>query len=189
MKKERLYSAPEVRSAMTACGTGAAGLRDAALINVLWCSGLRCAEALALLPGDVDRKRGTVWVSLGKGGVSRLVVLPGPMTEELWTRLDAWMNVRPADAERLFCNLNGAPLEGDNVRGLFRSISERLGLEGRFHPHALRHNFASKMHLSGIALDIIQQQLGHAELTVTGVYLRHIEDEVLLASVVNAPLR
>ena len=184
MTKERLYSASEVRAAMDASGA-----RDAALINVLWCSGVRCAEALALLPTDIDRERGTLWVSFGKGGVSRLVVLPKPMCEELWGRLDSWLRVRPHNAEQLFCNPHGAPLEGESVRSLFRGLGDRLGLQGRFHPHALRHNFASKMHLSGISLDVIQQQLGHSELTVTGVYLRHIEDQVLLERVVNAPVR
>lgn len=74
------------------------------------------------------------------------------------------------------------------MRALFRKIGAELGFE-RFHPHALRHNFASKMHLADVPLDVIQHQLGHAELSVTGVYLRHIDEDILFGSVANATIR
>lgn len=170
-----IYSAEDVHSVIAGCGTSLTCVRDAAMIHAMWCSGIRCAEACDLLTDHIDRRRGTIWVADGKGGKSRLVVLPRPMTAALWCLLDRWQRVRPEGAT-LFCSLKGARLDESYVRHMFTERSASVGLGIRFHPHGLRHTFAVKMHIAGVGLEVIQKQLGHADLSVTGRYLRRISD-------------
>lgn len=186
VKVDAIYTAAQVRRAMAACGSDSHGVRNAALINLLWCSGLRCAEGLNLSLQDVDRSRGTVWVALGKGGLSRLVVLPRPMLSELWRRIDEWLPRRPSAATPLFCSSRGRVLDASYVRRLFRELGDTLGFQERFHPHGLRHTFASRMHVAGVRLQVIQQQLGHSDVSVTGTYLRHLDAKLAQQAVSQA---
>ena len=186
---DEIYEADEVRAVMAACATSPTGLRDAAIVHTLWCTGLRCAEMCSLMPADIDRERGTVWVAHGKGGISRTVVVPGRMRLELWARLDKWLKARADHAwvdSPLFCSLHGGRLDDSYVRRTLKLLAANAGLSKRFHPHGLRHTFAAKMHLGGVSLGVIQQQLGHADLTITGRYLRKICDDTLRELVARA---
>lgn len=165
----------EVRALLRACSDRApTGIRNKALIVVLYRAGLRCAEALSLLPRDVDPGQGSISVQHGKGGRSRIVGLD-PAAMSLLLR---WVDRRKAlgiDGRRcLFCTLEGRPLKPSYVRTLLPRLAVKAGVEKRVHPHALRHAHAAELTWEGVPLPLIQRQLGHASLATTDRYLRSI---------------
>ena len=176
-REYEIYEPSDVRAVLDQCADTPTGRRDAAIVFLLWCTGLRCAELCDLAPDDIDRRRGTVWVANGKGGKSRLVLTPRASRAELWRRLDKWMTARESHAwsdSPLFCSLQGSRLDQSYVRKALAQLANRAGVTRRFHPHGLRHTFAATMHLKGVDLLRIMEQLGHNDVGVTGDYLKRI---------------
>ncbi len=176
-REYEIYEPSDVRAVLDACADSPSGQRDAALVFLLWCTGIRCAELCDMNPDDINRRRGTIWVACGKGGKSRTVVTPRASRPELWQRLDLWLRARESHAwndSPLFCSLQGSRLDPSYVRKALAHLADRGGVERRFHPHGLRHTFASTMHLSGVPLSTIMEQLGHSDLSITGDYLKRI---------------
>ena len=148
-------------------------LRDRALLELLYGSGLRVAEAHELKAADVDPYEGRVQV-LGKGGKRRFVPLTKPCLEALEAYAaergeglgtsaakDAWMFVNPARGTRL------------SVRTLRRIVNRWLpstGERGGASPHALRHSFATHLLDGGADLRAVQEMLGHSRLSTTAIY-------------------
>ncbi|MDQ6731052.1 MAG: site-specific integrase, partial [Actinomycetota bacterium] len=139
--------------------------------------GLRISEALALNESDLDLQRGAILVRRGKGGKRREV----GMDRWAWEQLDPWLRLRatlPFGA--LFCVLRG-PTAGRSwapagVRSQLNHAAASAGVRRRFAPHQLRHAHALEMSREGVPLLIIQRQLGHADLAITSVYLRGIDN-------------
>jgi site-specific recombinase XerD len=165
----------EVRALIRACSIRApTGIRNRALIVVLYRGGLRLGEALGLQPKDVDPEAGTLTVLHGKGDRRRTVGIdPGAMAMVM-----RWVDVRRAldvsSRGRLFCTLSGGPLFPSYVRTLLPRLADKAGVEKRVHPHGLRHTHAYELMMEGVPVPIIQQQLGHTSLATTDRYLRHI---------------
>ena len=165
----------EVKSLIRACSNRApTGIRNRALITVLYRAGLRLSEALALKPKDVDPDAGTVTVLHGKGDRRRVVGLdPGSMAIVL-----RWVEKRQSlgltARMQLFCTLEGRPLHASYVRTLLHRLGDRTGIDKRVHPHGLRHSMSYELMMEGVPVPIIQQQLGHASLATTQRYLDHI---------------
>ena len=160
------------------------GRRLRAMIVVLWRGGLRVQEALALSEHDLDVRRGSVLVRRGKGGRRREV----GMDAWGWEHLSPWLTDRvelPVGA--LFCVIDG-PTRGRAwssaaVRVEFRRTAALAGVRRRFAPHQLRHAHAVELAREGVALNIIQRQLGHANLGTTSIYLQGIDTEEIIAAV------
>jgi site-specific recombinase XerD len=135
--------------------------------------GLRIGEAHALKPADVDSRAGTTRVLHGKGVRARVVGLdPGGMA-----MVDRWIDKRAKLGIRtraLFCTLDGSPLDPSYVRKLLGRLAGKAGIEKRVNPHALRHTHAAELAAKGVPVNVIQGQLGHANLAVTDRYLRHV---------------
>lgn len=165
----------EVMELIRACSNRApTGIRNRALIAILYRGGLRVGEALALHPKDVDAGAGTVTVLHGKGDRRRTVGLdPGAMGIIM-----RWKDRRHSlgiDARgSLFCTLEGRPLKPSYVRTLLPRLARKAGIDKRVHPHGLRHTHAYELMMEGVPVPIIQRQLGHASLATTDRYLRHI---------------
>ncbi len=190
-REYEIYEPADVRAVIDACPPTPTGLRDAAIVFLLWCTGLRSAELCDLGDGDIDRRRGTVWVACGKGGKSRNVITPRASRAELWKRLDRWLRVRESHAWKdspLFCSLQGARLDQSYVRKTLAQLADRAGVRKRFHPHGLRHTFAATMHLKGVPLKRIMEQLGHNDLSITGAYLKRIGAEAVHKAMVDFSL-
>jgi site-specific recombinase XerD len=160
-------------------------LRDDAVLEVLYGSGLRVAELCGLTTGDVDLGAATVRV-WGKGSKQRVVPLSRPAVDAL----DAWLRdgraelvstaspaAAPADA--VFLNRRGRPLSTRDVR---RLLDRRAA--SPTHPHALRHTFATHLLDGGADLRAVQELLGHADLGTTQHYT-HVSKE-RLRSVLDA---
>ena len=160
----------EVEALLAGCGTSATGRRDRAVLTLLWRSGLRISEALALRPADVNLSAGTVRVLRGKGGKSRTVALDALAR----SALEAWLAARPAGRGPLFCPISkpGQPLQSNHVRNRMRRLAARADIEKRVHPHGLRHTFAVELDAEGFPLREIGDLLGHSNASTTDQYLR-----------------
>ena len=165
----------EVFAVLTVPGKdGPLGLRDRALFELLYGSGLRVSEACGLDLDDLDLRGRTVRV-LGKGRKERLC----PMNVGCIAALRRWIErrgellVRPApgqDASALFLNHRGGRLTARSVaRHLDRTVLQ-LALQRKVSPHALRHSFATHLLAGGADVRVIQELLGHASLSTTQKY-------------------
>jgi len=171
----------EVIALMGGCSRRApTGLRNQALIVILWRAGLRIGEALALRPKDLDPSRGTVRVLSGKGGTSRVVGLDA----EAWAVIQRWLDKRKElgihGHRALFCTLKGTSLRATYVRSLFPRLAKKAGITKRVHPHALRHTHACELRVEGVDVGIISKQLGHASIATTARYLDHISPTAVI---------
>jgi integrase/recombinase XerC len=154
---------------------GARDLRDTALLELLYGSGLRVAEASALDIDDLDLAQGRVRV-WGKGGKQRVVPLSEPAADALrrWLadgRRDLATEASPGAA--LFLNLRGRRMTPRDAR---RALDRRAAAPT--HPHALRHTFATHLLDGGADLRVVQELLGHADLATTQRYT-HVSKERL----------
>jgi integrase/recombinase XerC len=141
--------------------------RDHAVLMLLYGSGLRVAEALALTGAALPL--GETVIVTGKRSKTRVV----PMLEPVREAIGRYLDLCPYTAERdqpLFRGARGGPLNGELVRRVVRRARARLGLSERTTPHALRHSFAT--HLLGRDADLrsLQELLGHASLSSTQIY-------------------
>jgi site-specific recombinase XerD len=148
-------------------------LRDAALLELLYGSGLRAGEVCGLRTGDLDLRHATVRV-WGKGRKQRQVPLSGPSVDALEAWLargrEALRARRPAGSppdpsDVVFLNQRGRPL---TTRDLRRVVDRHAG--SPTHPHALRHTFATHLLDGGADLRAVQELLGHADLSTTQGY-------------------
>jgi len=179
-----VYTPAEVRRLMRACGRGVTGTRNRALIAVLWRSGCRIAEALALTLADLDEGKGTLRVRRGKGGGYRTIGLDA----DGFGVLRSWLTVRKEKTKArrgspVFCTLVGRSLSTAYVRQLLPRLQERAELSKRVHAHGFRHTHATELALEGVALPIIAAQLGHTNITTTVRYLARIAPKVVVDAI------
>lgn len=172
----------EAKALISACSPRAhTGVRNRALIVVLYRGGLRISEALALRVKDLDQDAGTIRVLQGKGGRTRLVGLdPGA-----WAILQLWLDRRPqlglSSKHPVFCTLSGEQLKDSYCRALLPRLAAKAGIEKRVHPHGLRHSFAFELANEGVPMHAIQALLGHAALSTTAIYLSHLSPMQVVA--------
>ena len=149
------------------------GIRNRALIIVLWRGGLRISEALGLEPRDLDREHCTVAVR-GRGAGQRVVALD----QEAFAVVVQWLDQRRAhglDSQHpVFSTLAGQPIKPPYVRALLKRLRERAGIAKRVHPHGLRLTRAAELASAGVPTIKVQTFLGHSNLSTTMAYLRHI---------------
>jgi integrase/recombinase XerD len=167
---ERLLAAPDVKTPR--------GLLHAAMIQLMYASGLRVTELCSLALADLDRQRGVVSV-LGKGGKRRLV----PVGEVALEHVDAYLeHVRPnaaAPNERvLFVSPRGGGMTRQGFWKLLRKYARGAGIAGALSPHKLRHSFATHLLRGGADLRAVQAMLGHADLGTTEIYTRVAQDHI-----------
>lgn len=170
---EQLLGAPGNESA--------AELRDRAILELLYSSGLRVGELTGLLVGSLEwsaagEDGGTIRVK-GKGGKERVVVFGAAARRAL----EAYLALRPGVKREaaLFLNLRGGGLTARSVERMVLSYARRVGLGAGVTPHTLRHSFASHLLAHGADLRLIQELLGHSSLSTTQKYT-HIELQQLV---------
>jgi len=160
---------------MKACSTRApTGVRNRALIAVLWRCGLRISEALGLELRDVHLDAGTVRVRHGKGDRSRTVGLDEQTAALLARWLDRRKKLGAGARAPIFCTLQGGRLDSSYVRRLLPRLARKAGIERRVHAHGLRHTYAAELAREGTAINVIRDALGHTSLAVTDRYLRDV---------------
>jgi len=162
----------------SAAGSTPRGLRDRALLELLYGSGLRASELVTLRLGDVDL-HGQFLVCRGKGARERLVPVGGGARRALRLYLETGRPamVRGKDPGTVFLNHRGRPLSRQGLWTIVRALARRVGLRRAF-PHALRHSFASHLLEGGADLRSVQALLGHADIGTTEIYTHLPNDAV-----------
>ena len=168
----RTLSEREVAALLEAPETGTAlGLRDRALLEILYACGLRVSELVGLRTAAYGARQGVVRVR-GKGRKERIV----PVGEEARLWLERYLgSARPfllgaRESPWLFVNARGGPLTRQGVWTILRAYALRTGLEKRVSPHVFRHAFATHLVDRGADLRVVQLLLGHSDLGTTEIY-------------------
>lgn len=147
------------------------GLRDRAIIEVLYAAGLRVSELVGLNVADVDLHQALVHV-VGKGGKERIGLLGRPAVQALRAYLKvgrpALLGQRPTNA--LWLNHRGGRLTTRGVALILSGAGKQAGIRTPVSPHILRHSFATHLLDGGADLRIVQELLGHANLATTQIY-------------------
>lgn len=152
-------------------GDAPLAVRDRAILELLYASGLRVSELCGLSLGEVDLARGTLRVR-GKGQKERVVPMAEPAREALQRYL---AEVRPRwdparRARELFLNRRGGKLSRQSVWNLLQRSARQAGISKRIYPHILRHSFASHLLAGGADLRYVQAMLGHEDISTTQLY-------------------
>jgi integrase/recombinase XerD len=160
-------------------GGGPPQLRDRAVLELLYGTGMRISELTGLSLSDLAVEDQLVRV-LGKGRKERMV----PLGRYAREALAAWMGpggrplvvpakwARRADSDALFLNLRGGRLTRQGAWGIVRLYGQRVGLDGRLSPHVLRHSCATHLLDHGADIRVVQELLGHASIATTQVYTK-----------------
>ena len=163
-----LVSAPETNTPL--------GLRDRALMELLYAAGIRVSELVGLGTADVALRDGVLRVR-GKGRKERVVLIGRPARRALAAYLREGRPRLAAGAEAaLFLNHKGGRLSARGVEGLVRKYALAAGLDQRIFPHLLRHTFATHMLEGGADLRVLQELLGHASINSTQIYT-HVTEQ------------
>lgn len=162
-------------------------VRDRALLEFLYSTGCRVGETTGLALGDLDLDSGTAKV-LGKGSKERIVFLAGParralaaylpMRAALLARVGASIRDARHDATPLFVNVRGGGLTERGVEWIIDSYARKSGMNKRVSPHAFRHSFATHLVGRGADIRVVQELLGHANISTTQIYA-HVDMERL----------
>jgi len=164
---DRLLDQPETSTTI--------GLRDRALLEVLYATGMRVSELVSVRPADLNLKGGYL-TCMGKGSKERMVPLGRPAVE--WIRRYTRTS-RPAlaapDSPWLFVNARGGHLSRVGFWKILKKYGRQAGLPRELSPHVVRHSFATHLLDRGADLRSIQSLLGHADLSTTQIYTHILE--------------
>ena len=160
------------------------GVRDRAILELLYGCGLRVSELCGLIISQVYLNEGFVRV-VGKGDKERLVPLGEPAADAF----RAWLDIRPEPAEAAyqdsaFLNLRGTPLSRVSVFKMIKKQALLAGVDKEISPHSFRHSFATHLIAGGADLRIVQEMLGHESILTTEIYT-HIDSRTWQASVLE----
>lgn len=156
------------------------GIRDSAMIHLMYASGLRVSELCDLELGELDRRAGTV-SPLGKGGKRRVVPVGQVALEriELYIDVVRTANKGAARDKHLFLSPRGKRFTRQGFWKLLKTYARACGIpSASLSPHKLRHSFATHLLRGGADLRAVQAMLGHADLGTTEVYTRVAQDHV-----------
>ena len=176
----KFLSVEEVERLLTTPDTATPrGLRDKAMLEVLYATGLRVSELVGLKVADIQQEAGYVRC-LGKGNKERVV----PVGKQALAALEAYLRRgRPSLSKRqssphLFLSQRGRGMTRQNFWQLLRQRARQAGVRTRLTPHVLRHSFATHLLEGGADLRSVQMLLGHADISTTQIYT-HVAQERL----------
>ena len=156
----------------------AKGIRDKAMLEMLYATGMRVSELIGLNVEDVNLSVG--FVRCRNGEKERVIPMYKVAVRALREYLD---DVRPAMVEEvaepaLFVNLGGRRMSRQGFWKIVKSYQKKAGIEKEITPHTLRHSFAAHLLVNGANLKDIQEMLGHADLSTTQIYTKVVQDHM-----------
>ena len=170
---ERLFEAPDVKTPL--------GLRNRAILELFYASGLRVSEMAGLQLTDLQLDENFLRC-IGKGRKERVVPVGGAAIQ--WIRRylkEARPKLTPGDPEQtVFLSLRRQAMSRKTIWNMIKTCARDAGITKTVYPHSLRHSFASHLLANGAELRIIQEMLGHADIATTQIYT-HIDSERLKA--------
>jgi len=152
-------------------------LRDLAIIELLYSSGLRVSEISKIKILDIDRKEGLVKVS-GKGNKERIVPFGSKAGEAILKYLERRSELKPKD-DHFFLNNRGTGITARSIDRIVKKYGLLSGISKKISPHALRHTFATHLLGSGADLRSIQELLGHSSLSTTQRYTHTSIEQIM----------
>ena len=165
---ERLLAAPDTSTEI--------GLRDRALLELMYACGLRVSEAANVRMGDIDLDGG-ILTTTGKGSKTRRVPVGSSAREWIKSYLVLRRRKENIEIDNLFVSSTGSPIDRQVVYTLVTSYADKCGLEG-VTPHTLRHSFATHLVQNSADIRSVQKMLGHSDISTTQVYT-HITNKQL----------
>ena len=155
------------------------GMRDRALIELLYSSGLRLGEIMEALLENLYLEEGHIRVT-GKGNKTRIVPIGKKALEEINNYLDKGRKklVNSKSTSHIFLSIRGKKLSPSRIWQIVKERSKRADIKSPIHPHQLRHSFATHLLSGGADLRIIQELLGHADISTTQTYT-HVDEKGL----------
>ena len=168
---ESLILAPDVRTVV--------GLRDRAILELLYSTGMRVGELLTLNLSDLDRQNALVKVR-GKGKKERILPVGGPALDALNSYLGRRRGMAGGESSRaIFLSLRGNRVpDAKSIRRRIEKYARAAGIRKKVTPHTLRHSFATHMLNAGADLRSVQELLGHVSLSTTQVYTHVTADRL-----------
>jgi site-specific recombinase XerD len=170
---ETLTPAEVTRLLKVCSSTAPTGIRNRAMLAIMWRAGLRVAELLALKASDIDSEAGTIRVLHGKGNRARIMGID----EGALAMVQVWIAARHRlglSRAVLFCTLGGKPVSDVYVRAMMKRLARKAGIDKRVHAHGLRHTHAFELAAEGVPVNVISRQLGHSSSAVTARYIDHV---------------
>ena len=160
-------------------GTDPLGLRDRAMLELLYASGLRISELCNVRLEGIDLEEGMIRVT-GKGNKTRLIPVGTEAREAIrrYLEVERPQLVSSRSGAEIFLSVRGRKLTPQRVWQLVKRYAARAGLEANVYPHLLRHSFATHLLAGGADLRIIQEMLGHADISTTQIYT-HVDSSHL----------
>jgi integrase/recombinase XerD len=157
------------------CAESPQGVRDRAIMELAYSSGLRVSELCSVRLENVDLKQGLIRVVSGKGDKDRIV----PMGRQAIKTLEKYLvsgreaYVRDTTGSQIFLSSRGLPISRKTVWHLIKQYAFKCGLDARkIKPHILRHSFATHLLAGGADLRVIQEMLGHSDIATTQIYTK-----------------
>ena len=169
-----VLTSEEVRALLAQCSRRyPTGIRNRALITLLYRSGLRISEALGLRPADVNFDEHSLRLLDTKSGDAQTRGFHPSADDALMRWADKRRELTIGNhGRKLFCTLDGGPLSDRYVRDMLKRLAAKAGIEKRVHPHTFRHTFAAQLEARGLTISEISLLLGHGGAATTEKYLR-----------------
>ena len=155
------------------------GLRDRAIIELLYASGLRISELVNARLENFNEEDGFIRVT-GKGNKTRVVPVGKSALEAIENYLSSERPrlVKPKTSSEIFLSIRGGKLTTQRVWQIIKKRAEEAGLDSNVYPHLMRHSFATHLLSNGADLRVIQELLGHADISTTQIYT-HVDQKRL----------
>lgn len=152
------------------------GLRDRAILELMYASGLRVSEAATIKIGDIDLDAG-ILTTTGKGSKTRRVPIGTSAVEWLQSYLTLRRKKPDIEIDNLFVSSSGSPIDRQTIYLAIKKYGDRCGLNG-ISPHTLRHSFATHLVQNNADIRSVQTMLGHADISTTQIYT-HVTSQQL----------
>lgn len=157
------------------------GKRDRAILELFYASGLRLSEVCGARLENLDADDGFIRVT-GKGNKTRIVPVGGQALSavERYVKLERPELVKSRTSSQIFLSVRGGALSPERVRAIVKERAKASGIDSTIYPHLLRHSFATHLLQNGADLRVIQEMLGHADISTTQIYThvdqKHLKD-------------
>ena len=180
-KEVEFLSVDEVNKLLETPGEDAKGIRDRALLEMMYATGMKASEIAAVNTGDINLRIGFVSCS-GESGKARIIPLGKPARKAIQTYLDDSRPVllgKEKDCGALFLNYMGDRMTRQGIWKLLRFYGDKAGIRKDMNPLILRNSFAAHMIQNGADLKSLQELLGHEDITATKVFLSLSKNRIM----------